>query len=69
MSVAFCSKLTDKGFANLQTNGLRNLSYLDLSGCYNITQIGIQYLTTHCAKIENLKLNGLGKLSDQHLKV
>jgi F-box/leucine-rich repeat protein 13 len=70
LSLAFCVKLTDKSFSYLEAaEGLRNLIYLDLSGCQLITPSGTQLLARHCPKIQSLKVNNFGKLNDRHLKI
>ena len=39
LSLAFCVKLTEKGFAYLLSGeGLKNLVYIDLSGCNQVSQ-------------------------------
>lgn len=37
LSLAFCTKITDKGFSYLSAGeGLKNLVYIDLSGCHAV---------------------------------
>ena len=70
LSLAFCTKLTDKGFSYLSSGeGLKKLVYIDLSGCQHITPNGTSYLAQYCPGIETLKINNFSSLNDRHLKV
>ena len=69
LSIAFCIRITDKGFAYLPLGGaLGNLIYIDLSGCLALTPVAFQHLAQFCPKLERINLNSFRELTDKHLK-
>ena len=53
-----CKLLRDSGLVKLARN-FPDLIHLDLSWCWNLSDIGLEAVAYHCHKIETLKLVGL----------
>ena len=53
-----CKLLRDSGLVKLAQN-FPNLIHLDLSWCWNLSDIGLEAVAQHCCRIETLKLVGL----------
>ena len=71
MSIAFCTKLTDKGFSYLSNApGLRKLVHLDASGCENVCFLYLKFSLKKILILNDLKVSPLGYQSIvQHCKV
>ena len=57
-SYSECKLLRDSGLIRLAQR-FPNLVHLDLSWCWNLSDIGLEAVAHHCPKIETLKLVGL----------
>ncbi|XP_038597415.1 dynein regulatory complex subunit 6 isoform X2 [Tachyglossus aculeatus] len=69
LSLAFCRRFTDHGLRYLASGrGCSRLSYLDLSGCVQITVQGFEYIGAKCRIIQHLTINDLPTLSDSCVK-
>uniref|UniRef100_A0A6I8N9W6 F-box domain-containing protein n=2 Tax=Ornithorhynchus anatinus TaxID=9258 RepID=A0A6I8N9W6_ORNAN len=69
LSLAFCRRFTDNGLRYLASGrGCSRLSYLDLSGCVQITVQGFQYIGTKCSIIQHLIINDMPTLTDSCVK-
>ncbi|XP_061899111.1 F-box and leucine-rich repeat protein 13-like [Entelurus aequoreus] len=65
LSVAYCYKLTDKGFQYLSVGrGCHNLIHLDLSGCTQVSVTGFSFISKACSFLKEIVINDLDQLSD-----
>ncbi|KAM4573861.1 F-box and leucine-rich repeat protein 13 [Odontesthes bonariensis] len=65
LSLAYCSRLTDKGFLYLTTGkGCRSLIHLNLSGCTQMTVNGFRYISVGCPSLKEVVINDMPTLSD-----
>ncbi|XP_070686646.1 F-box and leucine-rich repeat protein 13 [Pempheris klunzingeri] len=65
LSVAYCSRFTDKGLMYLTTGkGCHNLIHLDLSGCTQMTVNGFRCISAGCPSLKEIVINDMPTLSD-----
>ncbi|XP_046839843.1 dynein regulatory complex subunit 6-like isoform X2 [Xenia sp. Carnegie-2017] len=70
LNVSFCRGFTDKGLGYVSHGkGARKLSYLDLSGCEQVTEFGFMSLSLGCLSLSTLVLNNLPELRDDDLQM
>ncbi|XP_042324603.1 dynein regulatory complex subunit 6 isoform X2 [Sceloporus undulatus] len=66
LSLAYCRKFTDKGLQYLGSGrGCHKLSYLDISGCLQITVEGFRNIGNSCSGIQYLTINEMPTLTDR----
>ncbi|XP_004702844.1 dynein regulatory complex subunit 6 [Echinops telfairi] len=69
LSLAYCKKFTDKGLQYLNLgNGCHKLTYLDLSGCTQISVQGFRNIANSCSGITHLTINDMPTLTDNCVK-
>ncbi|XP_078488406.1 F-box and leucine-rich repeat protein 13-like [Ciona intestinalis] len=65
LSLAYCSKYTDRGLHYLASGkGCRKLSYIDFSGCLQITAQGFRHVAHGCISLQSIVLNDMPSLTD-----
>ncbi|XP_049749040.1 dynein regulatory complex subunit 6 isoform X1 [Elephas maximus indicus] len=69
LSLAYCRKFTDKGLQYLNLGkGCHKLTYLDLSGCTQISVQGFRNIANSCSGIMHLTINDMPTLTDKCVK-
>ncbi|XP_007943388.1 dynein regulatory complex subunit 6 [Orycteropus afer afer] len=69
LSLAYCRKFTDKGLQYLNLGqGCHKLTYLDLSGCTQISVQGFRNIANSCSGIMHLVINDMPTLTDNCVK-
>ncbi|XP_006834465.1 PREDICTED: F-box/LRR-repeat protein 13 [Chrysochloris asiatica] len=69
LSLAYCKKFTDKGLQYLNLGkGCHKLTYLDLSGCTQISVQGFKNIANSCSGIMHLTINDMPTLTDNCVK-
>uniref|UniRef100_A0A8C1FLV4 F-box and leucine-rich repeat protein 13 n=1 Tax=Cyprinus carpio carpio TaxID=630221 RepID=A0A8C1FLV4_CYPCA len=64
-SLAYCTSFSDKGLQYLSTGkGCHRLTYLDLSGCSQISVDGFTYVAEACSTLQQIVLDNLPTLTD-----
>ncbi|CAB4012185.1 F-box LRR-repeat 13-like, partial [Paramuricea clavata] len=70
LSLSGCAGFSDKGLSYIaHGKGARKLSFLDLSGCDQVTEHGFMTISIGFLSISTLILNDLPSLRDDHLKM
>ncbi|KAF4095082.1 hypothetical protein G5714_024160 [Onychostoma macrolepis] len=65
LSLAYCRCFSDKGLQYLTTGkGCHRLTYLDLSGCSQISVDGFTYVAEACSSLQQIVLDNLPTLTD-----
>uniref|UniRef100_A0A8C1FVI8 F-box and leucine-rich repeat protein 13 n=1 Tax=Cyprinus carpio carpio TaxID=630221 RepID=A0A8C1FVI8_CYPCA len=65
LSLAYCTSFSDKGLQYLSTGkGCHRLTYLDLSGCSQISVDGFTYVAEACSTLQQIVLDNLPTLTD-----
>ncbi|XP_041852573.1 dynein regulatory complex subunit 6 isoform X2 [Melanotaenia boesemani] len=68
LSLAYCCRITDKGFLYLKTGkGCHNLIHLNLSGCTQMTVNAFRYISDGCPSLKEVVINDMPTLSDSCL--
>ncbi|XP_050956298.1 dynein regulatory complex subunit 6 [Labeo rohita] len=70
LSLAYCTRFSDKGLQYLITGkGCHRLTYLDLSGCSQISMDGFTYVAKACSSLQQIVLDDLPTLTDTCVQV
>ncbi|XP_052454438.1 LOW QUALITY PROTEIN: dynein regulatory complex subunit 6 [Carassius gibelio] len=70
LSLAYCTSFSDKGLQYLSTGkGCHRLTYLDLSGCSQISVDGFKYVAEACSTLQRIVLDDLPTLTDTCVQV
>ncbi|XP_018937712.2 dynein regulatory complex subunit 6 [Cyprinus carpio] len=70
LSLAYCTSFSDKGLQYLSTGkGCHRLTYLDLSGCSQISVDGFTYVAEACSTLQQIVLDNLPTLTDNCVQV
>nr|CAB3245077.1 F-box/LRR-repeat protein 13-like [Phallusia mammillata] len=65
LSLAYCTKYSDRGLHYLAAGkGCRKLTYLDVSGCLQITSFGFRHVAQGCTNMQSLFFNDMSTLND-----
>ncbi|XP_073687660.1 F-box and leucine-rich repeat protein 13 [Garra rufa] len=70
LSLAYCASFSDKGLQYLiKGKGCHRLTYLDLSGCSQISMDGFTYVAEACSSLQKIVLDDLPTLTDNCMQV
>ncbi|CAK8675999.1 unnamed protein product [Clavelina lepadiformis] len=65
LSLAYCKKFSDRGLHYLASGkGCKKLTYLDISGCIQITAQGFKHISHGCTNLQSVFLNDMHSLTD-----